>query len=60
MIQQYFDKNLNKAAIESALKPDEEIVCENATVIADKNGNISWIDNKVPICVITKEKENGR
>lgn len=55
MIVQYFDKELNRAAIESSLKHDEEIVCENATVIVDKKGNISWIDNDVPLCVITKE-----
>lgn len=59
MIIQYQDNYLNRAVIESSLKPDEEIVCDNATVIADKNGNISWIDNSVPICVIPKEEENG-
>lgn len=57
MIVQYSDKRLNRAAIESSLRYDEEIVCENATVIADKNGNITgWFDNDIPVCVITKEE----
>ena len=56
-IVQYQDKNLNRAAIEASLRYDEEIVCENATVIADKNGNITgWINNDVPLCVITKDE----
>jgi hypothetical protein len=57
MIVQYTDKVLNRAAIESSLKHDEEIVCENATVIADKNGNITgWINNDIPLCIFTKEE----
>lgn len=57
MIVQYSDKRLNRAAIEASLRYDEEIVCENATVIADKNGNITgWINNDVPLCVITKDE----
>lgn len=55
MIIQYTDKRLNRAAIEASLKHDEEIVCENATVIVDKNGNLSWINNDVPLCVIVEE-----
>ena len=56
MIVQYDDKRLNRAAIEASLRYDEEIVCENATVIADKNGNITgWFNNDVPVCVITKD-----
>lgn len=57
MIVQYSDKKLNRAAIESSLRYDEKIVCENATVIADKNGNVTgWFNNDVPVCVITKEE----
>ena len=56
-IVQYQDNKLNRAAIEASLRYDEEIVCENATVIADKNGNITgWINNDVPLCVITKDE----
>ena len=58
MIIQYMNKDLNRAAIESSLRCDEQIVCENATVIADKNGNITgWINNDIPLCVFTKEDE---
>lgn len=58
MIVQYSDKKLNRAVIEASLRYDEEIVCKNATVIADKNGNITgWFNNDVPVCVITKEEE---
>ena len=57
MIVQYSDKRLNRVAIEASLRHDEEIVCENATVIVDKNGNVTgWIDNDVPLCVITEDK----
>lgn len=57
MIVQYSDKKLNRAVIEASLRYDEEIVCENATVIADKNGNITgWFNNDIPVCVITKEE----
>lgn len=57
MIVQYTDKNLNRAAIESSLRYDEEIICENATIIADKKGNITgWFDNDVPVCVIVEDK----
>lgn len=56
MIIQYEDKRLNRIAIESSLRFDEEIVCENATVIADRNGNVTgWFDNNVPVCVITED-----
>lgn len=57
MIIQYSDKRLNRAAIESSLRYDEEIVCENATVIADKNGNITgWFDNDILVCVIANDE----
>lgn len=56
MITQYQDKHFNNELIESSLSKDEEIVCRNATVIADKNGNISWIDNDVPLCAITEDR----
>lgn len=56
MVIQYDDKRLKRIAIESSLRHDEEIVCENATVIVDKNGNVTgWFDNNVPVCVITKD-----
>lgn len=56
MIIQYEDKKLNKTVIEMSLKCDEEIACDNATVIVDKNGNITgWINNDIPLCIITKE-----
>ena len=58
MIVQYQDKRLNRAAIESSLRHDEEIICENATVIADKNGNITgWFNNDIPVCFIAEDKE---
>lgn len=57
MIVQYMDKRMNRKVIESSLAHDEEIVCENATVIADKNGNITgWINNDIPLCVITEDE----
>lgn len=57
MIIQYEDKRLNRIAIESSLRHDEEIACENATVIVDKSGNVTgWFDNNVPVCVITKDE----
>lgn len=36
------------------LKPDEKIVCVNATVIEDSNGVISWFDNNKPLCIAAK------
>lgn len=57
MIVQYADKRMNRAAIEASLRHDETIVCENATVIADKNGNVTgWFNNDIPVCVIAKEE----
>lgn len=57
MFVQYSDKRLNRAIIEASLRRDERVVCENATVIADKNGNITgWLDNNVPVCLIAKDK----
>lgn len=53
---QYMDKNLNRMAILSSLRKDETIVCENATVVVDGNGNFSfWVDNDVPLCIIEKD-----
>lgn len=44
---------------ETKLRADETIVCRNATVIADKNGNLSWIDNeKAEISLSAKEDED--
>ena len=36
------------------IKPDEKIVCTNATVIEDSKGEISWFDNDKPLCVAAK------
>lgn len=58
MIMQFQNKKLNRAAIEASLRHDESIVCENATVIADKNGNVTgWINNDIPLCVILRDDE---
>ena len=58
MIIQYLDKELNRAAIKSSLKCGETIVCENATVIADKDGNVTgWVNNDIPLCVLANEEE---
>lgn len=57
MIIQYSDKMLNRKVIESSLRHDEKIACENATVVVDMNGNVTaWFDNDVPVCVITKDE----
>ena len=48
--------HLNRLAIEAAMKPDERIVCENATVVMDAAGNLSYFDNEIPVCLI-KEAE---
>lgn len=47
---------LKPAVIPSAMKPDERIVCTNATVIMDGKGNISYFNNETAICVIGEEK----
>lgn len=57
---QFPNKELNRMAILSSLRKDEIIVCENATVIVDGNGNFScWFNNDVPLCVIEKEEDDG-
>lgn len=44
---------LNPKAIEMALKPNERIVCTNATVAVDENGNVSaWFRNDVPLVIV--------
>lgn len=47
---------LNAAAMKIAMKPDERIVCRNATVIMDGKGNISYFNNETAICLIGEEK----
>ena len=55
MLLQFPNDELSQKAIEMSLKHDEEIVCRNATVVVDSRGNISWFDNDVPLCIITKD-----
>lgn len=52
---QFTNKEMNRMAIKSSLKYDEEIVCENATVIVDSKGNISWVNNDIPIGIFEAE-----
>ena len=47
---------LNLLAIKAAMKPDERIVCTNATVVMDSNENISYFRNDTPVCVIGKDE----
>lgn len=55
---QYMNKELNRLAILSSLKPDETIACENATVVVDGEGNFScWFNNDVPLCIWEKEND---
>ena len=54
-IIQFSSNELNEMAIEQSLKHDEEIVCRNATVIVDSKGNISWIDNQIPLPIIVED-----
>lgn len=55
-IIQYEDKRLKRIAIESSLRHDEEIACENATVIVDKDGNVTaWFNNDVPVRMIVED-----
>ena len=49
---------MNHAIMNMALKADEKIVCTNATVIMDSNGNMSYYRNDTPVCVITEDSEN--
>ena len=39
------------------LKPDEEIVCTNATVSVDRLGNIAWRNNDEPCLSVRTGKE---
>lgn len=56
MIIQYIDKTLKRVAIESSLKHDEIIACENATVIVDKDGNVTgWFNNDSPVSMIVED-----
>lgn len=59
MITQFPIDEMNQKAIEMSLKHDEEIVCQNATVVVDSKGNISWLDNNVPLCVITEDNDES-
>lgn len=38
-------------------KPDEEIVCSNATVVVDQRGEISWYNNKKNTFVVRNDAE---
>lgn len=46
---------LNRLAMERALKPDERIVCTNATVVMDSREELSYFRNDTPVCVIDTE-----
>ena len=49
--------NSKMKIIEQSLKHDEEIVCNNATVIADKYGNVTaWVNNDEPLCLFKVDK----
>ena len=55
---QYTAPILKRAAVEASLRHDETIICTNATVIVDGEGNVSgWFDNAAPVMVIGKEEE---
>jgi len=44
--------------IESLLKNDEVIVCENATVVMDSSGNLNYYSNDIPLNFLETEGEN--
>lgn len=46
----------NQLAIDGIIKPDERIVCRNATVTEDSRGQVSWIDNDKPLCIAANEE----
>ena len=46
---------LQQKAIELSLAHDEEVVCRNATVIVNKNGDISWVDNNTPLTFVEED-----
>lgn len=38
------------------LKPGETVACKNATVIVDKDGNVTgWVDNKNRLLVVNSK-----
>ncbi len=43
--------------VEDSLNKDEEVVCRNATVIADSKGNLSFIDNGKGFCTCYTDLE---
>lgn len=47
------------ADIESMLAADETVVCRNATVIVNKRGTVSWLDNAKPIQIIKNTEERS-
>lgn len=49
---------LNLLAIKATIKPDERIVCTNATVVMDSNDRVSYFRNDTPVCVIGKEDDD--
>ena len=50
---QYMDPVKNRAAVNKTLRHDEHIECTNATVICDKEGNVSgWFDNDNAVCFL--------
>lgn len=50
-----YPNELNLLAIQSAMKPDERIVCTNATVVMDSRGELSYFRNDTPICIIMED-----
>lgn len=46
---------LNRLAIQQAMKPDERIVCTNATVVMDGNERLSYFDNDKAVCLIEED-----
>ena len=49
-------RTVNKHTIRQALKPDERIVCENATVIMDGQENLSYFNNDGAICLMNSSE----
>ena len=44
-------------ALRDSLRPNERIVCRNATVIEDDIGNISWLDNDGMVLITVEEND---
>jgi hypothetical protein len=42
---------------EMALKPGETIECRNATVLMDKRGEISWVNNNCPMQIVPNTED---